>query len=212
MKTVRILVVEDEAIVSLLVKESLENLGYSVCGICASGEAALKAIESAPPDLVLMDIKLQGKLDGIETANQILKLDIPVIYMTAHAEESTIERAKESEPYGYLLKPVALKELQIAVEMALYKHTMDKEKAHLTNKLQDAPDKVKQLSGLIPICAYCKKIRDDKGYWDDVASYISRHSEALFSHGMCPDCAEKVMKELEEFEKKNPEDSSQDSE
>ena len=132
--------------------------------------------------------------------------------MTAHSEESTIERAKESEPYGYLLKPVALKELQIAIEMAVYKHEMDREKAHLTMKLQDALDKVNQLTGLIPICAYCKKIRDDKGYWNDVASYISRHSEALFSHGMCPDCAEKVMKEVEEFGKKNPEVSSQDSE
>jgi two-component system, response regulator PdtaR len=213
MKTVKILVVEDESIVALLIKEKLENLGHSVCGICASGEAAILAIESALPDLVLMDIKLQGKLDGIETANQIRKLDIPVIYMTAHSEESTIGRAKESEPYGYLLKPVAPKELQIAVEMALYKNKIDKEKALLTKKLRDALDMVKQLSGLIPICAYCKKIRDDKGYWDDVTSYISKHSEAMFSHGICPDCVDKVEKEFDEFVKKeNSEAGSHEAE
>jgi CheY-like chemotaxis protein len=209
MKTVKILVVEDEAIVALQIREKLENLGHSVCGICASGEEALTAIESALPDLVLMDIKLQGKLDGIETADQIHTMyDIPVIYMTAHSEDSLIARAKESEPYGYLLKPVALKELQITLEIALYKHKMDKEKAQLTKKLQDALDRVKQLSGLIPICAYCKKIRDDKGYWEDVASYISQHSEAMFTHGICPDCVKKVRQEFDEFVKReNSEDS-----
>jgi hypothetical protein len=112
--------------------------------------------------------------------------------MTAHSEGMTIERAKITEPYGYLLKPVNPLELQIAVEVALYKSGIDREKARLTKKLQEALEKVKLLSGMIPICASCKQIRNDKGYWEQIEVYIREHSEAEFSHGICPDCGMKL--------------------
>ncbi|MBF0505457.1 MAG: response regulator [Nitrospirae bacterium] len=127
---------------ALQLKHDLEHIGHSVAGIYASGEEALGGIETARPDLVLMDIKLQGEMDGIETADRINRqYDIPVIYMTAHSEESTIERAKMTGPYGYLLKPVNVKELQIAVEVSLYKSKSDKEKAQLTQELRSALEK-----------------------------------------------------------------------
>ncbi len=136
-KNKNILIVEDEAILALQIKDELLEMGHSITGIYASGEKALEGIEAARPDLVLMDIKLKGEMDGIETADRIRKqYDIPIIYMTAHSEESTIERAKVTEPYGYLLKPVSVKELRIAVEVALYKFKIDKEKAQLTEHLE----------------------------------------------------------------------------
>ena len=137
--------------------------------------------------------KLKGELDGIETANLITKqYDIPVIYMTAHSEAVAIERAKMTEPYAYLLKPVSHKELQVAVELALYKSKTDKEKAQLTKELQAALEKVKLLSGMLPICASCKKIKKDEGYWEQVEVYVSGHSEAEFSHGLCDECGMKL--------------------
>lgn len=199
----KILIVEDEGLLALQIEKELQQNGHAVAAICASGEEALKFIEAERPDLVLMDIKLQGELDGIETAGRIQEAyDIPVIYMTAHAEESTIERAKATGPYGYLLKPVRPKELHIAVEIAIYKHKTEKEKAQLAEErdkliiaLQEALAKVKQLSGFLPICASCKKIRDDRGYWNQIESYIHDHSEAEFTHGLCPECARKLYPE-----------------
>lgn len=122
----KIIIVEDEGLVALKIKKDLERMGYDVVNIFASGEEALKGVEAVRPDLVLMDIKLQGKLDGIKTAHHISKIyDIPVIYLTAHSEEEMLQRAKKTEPYGYLLKPVNEKELHMAMEIALYKHNLD---------------------------------------------------------------------------------------
>lgn len=195
-KNRKILVVEDEALLALQVKADVGEMGHSITAIYASGEEALDGLQTSRPDLILMDIKLQGKLDGIQTANLIQnQYDIPIIYMTAHSEESTIERATMTEPYGYLLKPVNRKELQIAVEVSLYKSRIDKEKAQLTKELQAALEKVNLLSGMLPICCSCKKIRNDEGYWEQVEEYVSSHSEATFSHGICPDCRIKALEE-----------------
>lgn len=119
----KILIVEDEAVVSLDVSKRLEKMGYEVIGRTASGEEALELIEKDRPDLVLMDINLQGEMDGIETATQLYKdYNLPVIYLTAYAGESTLERAKESKPYGYILKPFKERELHAAIEIAIARH------------------------------------------------------------------------------------------
>lgn len=141
-----ILIVEDEGILALQVKNSLMQMGYNISAIYDSGEKSIEGINASQPDLILMDIKLKGGMDGIETAELIHKqYDIPIIFMTAHSEANTIERAKLTNPYAYLLKPVNSKELQIAVEVALYKSKIDKDlKAqhelteHLNKKLQEA--------------------------------------------------------------------------
>lgn len=197
MEKKEILIVEDEGVIALQIESALQRMGHSVVGIYASGEKALESMETARPDLVLMDIKIQGRLDGIEVADRIRKqYNIPIIYITAHSEESTIERVKLTEPYGYLLKPVSQKELQIAVEMVLYKAKIDRERAELTLELQKALEKVKLLSGLLPICCHCKRVRDDKGYWNQIEAYIRDHSEVEFSHGLCDDCFEKYYQDI----------------
>jgi CheY-like chemotaxis protein len=123
-----IFIVEDEAIVANDLKETLKSLGYTVPGIAKSGELALEKVKELRPDLVLMDIHLAGKMDGVETAGTIHTLyDIPVIYLTAYADKALLDRAKITEPYGYVIKPYDERELHSVIEMALYKHQVEHE-------------------------------------------------------------------------------------
>jgi PAS domain S-box-containing protein len=122
-----IMVVEDEYIVAKDIQNTLTNLGYTVPAIAASGEEAIKKANEMQPDLILMDIVLKGALDGVETANEIkTQLDIPVVYLTAYADDKTLQRAKITEPYGYLIKPFEERELHSTIEMALFKQSMEK--------------------------------------------------------------------------------------
>lgn len=124
----RILIVEDEAIVAMHIASQLELLGYQVAGTAATAEAALGLAEKERPDLVLMDVRLQGPNDGIVAAHQIRdRYRLPVVFLTAYAEDSTLERAKLAEPFGYILKPFEDRELKTVIEMALYKHKADEE-------------------------------------------------------------------------------------
>ncbi|PYT09791.1 MAG: two-component system response regulator [Acidobacteria bacterium] len=123
MTQARILVVEDESIVALDIQCRLESLGYEVPATVASGEQAVEQAGALRPDLVLMDIQLQGRMDGVEAADQIRqRFGIPVIYLTANADHPTVQRAKVTEPFGYLIKPFEERELQTAIEVGLYKH------------------------------------------------------------------------------------------
>jgi CheY-like chemotaxis protein len=191
MEPSQIFIVEDEFIIAEDIGESLKEAGYAVCGMASSGEQALAALAGSKPDLVLMDIFLKGKMDGIETAEKIRShFDIPVVFLTAYAQNETVQRAKTTGAFAYLIKPFTDRELQAAIEMAIYKHRMEAEQKTLVRDLQDALAKVKVLSGLLPICSQCKKIRDDKGYWNHLEKFIATHSDATFSHGICPECTE----------------------
>lgn len=122
----KILIVEDELIIALDMKKRLEDFGYSVPFIVASGEKAIEKVEEICPDLVLMDIMLKGDMDGIQAAEQIhARFDIPVVYLTAYADDNTLQRAKITEPFGYILKPFEEKELFTIIGIALYKHKME---------------------------------------------------------------------------------------
>ena len=126
MKKRRILVVEDERVIAEDIKYTLEKLGYSVTSITPYAEEALEKAEHERPNLVLMDIMLKGKMNGIEAGQQIRSnLRIPVIYLTAHADDKTFEQAKITEPFGYIIKPFEERELHSAIELALYKHKME---------------------------------------------------------------------------------------
>jgi len=126
MKKKQILIVEDERIVADDIKMSLERLGYVVSSIAFSGKEATKKAEELHPDLVLMDIVLKGEMTGIETAGIIhSRFDIPVVYLSAYADDKTLERAKITEPFGYILKPFEDRDLHSTIEMALYKHKME---------------------------------------------------------------------------------------
>ncbi|MCB9190128.1 MAG: response regulator [Flavobacteriales bacterium] len=123
-----VLVVEDESIVAKDIQNSLKKLGYSVPSIENSGEDAIDAAGQYKPDLILMDIMLKGEISGIEAAEQIrTRYQIPVIFLTAYADESTLSKAKVTEPYGYIIKPFKEIDLHTSIEMALYKHGKEQE-------------------------------------------------------------------------------------
>jgi two-component system, cell cycle sensor histidine kinase and response regulator CckA len=138
MSKTKILIVEDDGIVSMDIESRLENFGYDVCGKTGYAEKAIEKIEELEPDLVLMDIVLKGEIDGIEAAKIIQsQFHLPVIFLTAHADEKRFERAKVANPFGYILKPFRDRELKITIEMALYK-------VHADQKVQESEAKYRQ--------------------------------------------------------------------
>lgn len=127
MSNANILVVEDESLVAKDIQNRLRKFGYTVSATVNSGEDAIRKTGETSPDLVLMDIQLKGNIDGIEAAQEIYNnFNIPVIYLTANADESTLERAKVTEPFGYIIKPFKEKELKTTIEITLIKHRMEK--------------------------------------------------------------------------------------
>ncbi|MEO8589676.1 MAG: response regulator [Flavobacteriales bacterium] len=121
-----ILIVEDEAIVRKDIKQTVQALGYTVVGESADGEEAVELAIELRPDLVLMDIMLKGSMSGIEAALMIkARAELPIIFLTAYADDETLSRAKIAQPYGYILKPFKAVDVHTAIEMALYKHTQD---------------------------------------------------------------------------------------
>ncbi len=125
---IKILVVEDEIIAAMEIKYRLESMGYDVVKIVDTGKQAIQqCAEAHPPHLIIMDVMLKGEIDGVETAEIIHnRFDIPVVYLTAYSDEKTLQRAKITSPYGYVLKPLQERELHIAIEVALYKYKMEK--------------------------------------------------------------------------------------
>lgn len=123
MSKTNVLVVEDESIVSKDIQHSLKKLGYNVVGAAATGEKAIELANETKPDIVLMDIMLKGDMNGIEAADEIRStMNIPVIYLTAYADEGTLARAKVTEPCGYIIKPFKEIDIHTSIEMAIYKH------------------------------------------------------------------------------------------
>ena len=123
----RILIVEDERIVAEDLKRLLIRMGYAVTAIAASGEEAIRSVTTDRPDLVLMDIRIQGPQDGIEVAEHLYaEYDVPVSYLTAFADAPTLDRAKATMPFGYILKPFETRSLQVVIELAIHRHMMER--------------------------------------------------------------------------------------
>ena len=158
----KILIVEDELIVAEAIKNSLESMDYEVVSMVRTGKEADESAEKDPPDIILMDIRLKGDMDGIETAERIRsRLEIPVIFLTAYADEDELARAKLTLPFGYVLKPFQDKDLRVAIEMALYTSKIDAERKQVEVKLQEKThelgERVKELSCLYDISHLVEK-------------------------------------------------------
>ena len=137
----RILIVEDDAILASHLEETLTQFGYAVCGIVATGKSAIKTALEQKPDVVLMDIRLRGSMSGINTAEEIHKhLDTPIIYLTAYTDEALMQKAKITDAYAYLAKPVREQELRASLEMVLYKHKSERRMQHLNHVLRAVRD------------------------------------------------------------------------
>lgn len=202
-KPTKILIVEDEAIIAMDIESRLIALGYEVVGIAPGGERARQLAATLTPDLMLMDIHIQGPEDGTQVAQSIWKShNIPSVFLTAFSDEETVARAVLSNPYGYLTKPFIDGELRATVEVAIYKHRTEQQLAMYRDQLEQkvseleaALQKVRELSALLPICAWCKNIRNEDGYWEEVSSYITKHTNTSFTHGICETCQEKMMQD-----------------
>lgn len=153
---VSILVVEDEVIVAQDIRRTLIGLGYSVSATVATGEGALRAAEICPPDLVLMDIRIKGPLDGVGTAAKLQeKYGMPIVFLTAHSDDATLARAKATLPYGYIIKPFTDRELRTSIEIALSRH--DSESRMLANAKQ-----LTELNAVLAARAEERKISSDR--------------------------------------------------
>jgi len=142
MTKANIMIVEDEAIVGEELKISLEDMGYTVTSINKSGEQAIEKAEQDCPDLILMDIRLKGRMDGIEAAERIRsRLEIPVVFLTAYADDDKLERAKLTIPFGYILKPFQDRDLKVAIDMALYVAKVDNKRKQTEEALRESEER-----------------------------------------------------------------------
>jgi len=144
MNKTRILIIEDEAIIAMEVESQLQGLGYEVTSIVDTGKKAIEKAEADKPDLMLMDIRINGEMDGIEAAEVIRnKFGIPVIFSTAYLDQERIERAKITMPFGYVLKPTQERDLKLTLEMALYVSKVDANRKKAETKLRESEAKAR---------------------------------------------------------------------
>ena len=153
-----ILIVEDEVIIAMALEDSLRDFGYTIAGRATNGADAVRLAIENEPDLALVDIRLNGEMDGIEAANRICRrLDIPVIFLTAYSDDTTLSRAIKTNPFGYLIKPIRPRELYTSIETAIYKHRAIKAETEklaylsaVTNKLENPVEQVRtSLEGMV---------------------------------------------------------------
>lgn len=176
----------------------LRKENYNIAA-ATSGKQALDMVDKILPDLILLDIMMPD-IDGFEVCEKLKSAprvkDIPVIFLTAKTSTEDIVKGFEVGAVDYLTKPFNSAELLARANTHIeLKQARDIER-ELIAKLKDALTKVKQLSGLVPICSRCKKIRDDEGYWQRVEEYLEMHSEAQLTHSLCPECVIKLFPEM----------------
>jgi phosphoserine phosphatase RsbU/P len=200
---VKILIAEDDMISRRLLEATLIRWGYEVI-VTGDGTAAWEALQSPdPPPLAILDWMMPG-MDGIEVCRRLRQTPTPIppylILLTAKGRREDIVMGLRSGANDYVTKPFNREELRARVQVGMRIVELQQSLADRVKALEEALARVKQLQGLLPICSYCKKIRDDQNYWQQVESYISKHSEAQFSHSICPDCYEgRVKPELDQL-------------
>jgi AmiR/NasT family two-component response regulator len=192
---VRVLVVEDDHLVSEMVCGTLEEIGYLVVGEAMDGREAVSMVSQLAPDVVLMDMKMPD-MDGIQATRLIMETHpVPVVALTAYETPELMREAVDAGLGAYLVKPSTPREMERAITVARARFKDLLELRQLNEKLNETLATVKQLSGLLPICASCNMIRDEGGRWKQLETYICEHSEAEFSHSLCPQCFKKLYPE-----------------
>ena len=211
-KQFKVLVVDDDTGILDLSTSILRRVGYEVLEV-STGEECLDAVRTYHPDLVLLDVRLPD-MSGIEVCRQIKSddsLEDTFVILASGIQISSEDQAEGLDigADGYIVRPLSNKEFLARVqagerikraEDALRQKERDQEK--LVSQLRAALVEIKTLKGFIPICASCKKIRNDEGYWDQLEAYISKHTDAVFTHGLCPECVEKYKAEMKTVSKK----------
>jgi sigma-B regulation protein RsbU (phosphoserine phosphatase) len=190
---VKILIAEDDVLARRTLQVPLTRWGYQVV-IATDGTEALRVLESSnAPKLAILDWMMPG-LDGVEVCRRVREnpraLPAYLILLTARGASEDVIQGLDAGANDYVTKPFDRDELRARVKVGVRVVELQTSLADRVSELERALAGVKQLQGLLPICCYCKKIRDDRNYWQQVEGYISDHSEAQFSHGVCPACYE----------------------
>ena len=191
----RVLIAEDDPVSRRILERLLRKWGYEVL-VTTNGDEAWVALQSAEaPDLALLDI-MMPKMDGLEICRRLRALNrrTYVILVTAKHGAREIVKGIEAGADDYLTKPYDPDELRVRVLVGVRIVDLQTVLAGRVVELERALAEVKQLHGILPICSYCRKIRDDSDYWQTVEQYLATHSEAKFSHGICPSCYETTVK------------------
>ena len=202
-KNITVLIVDDDPEVLFATARIVKSEGYQVLE-ASTGQAGLETARKTKPDLILLDVMLPDIM-GTEICRQIKAdpfLKSAFVVLMSGLKISSVEQAEGLDvgADGYIARPVSNQELKARINSTVRILTAERERDHLILELREALSKVKQLSGLLPICMHCKKIRDDKGYWSRIETYIQNHSEAEFSHSICRECAETLYPDMNLYE------------
>ncbi|OFW21737.1 MAG: hypothetical protein A3H97_16510 [Acidobacteria bacterium RIFCSPLOWO2_02_FULL_65_29] len=197
----RALVADDDRLNATLVARSLEKFGLDVV-VTSDGAQAWKRLEADPAvSLAILDWMMPG-IDGPELCRRIrsdeARASMYVLLLTARDSRTDLVAGLDAGANDYLTKPFDPDELRARVDVGLRVLALQQRLAERVAELQDALAKVKRLSGLLPICSYCKSVRKDHDYWEQVEQYVSEHSDVQFSHGICPACFDKVSAQFED--------------
>jgi sigma-B regulation protein RsbU (phosphoserine phosphatase) len=192
-----ILIAEDDPISRRMLEVTLQRWGHRVL-VTTDGQSAYMALsrDDAPP-LAILDW-MMPQLDGLTVCSRLrenpAKRSLYIILLTARIDKEDVVAGLDSGADDYITKPFDRDELQARVNVGVRMATLQQELAQRVTELEEALKRVKQLQGLLPICAYCKSIRNDGNYWQRVEEYIGQHSDARFSHGICPKCFDNIIK------------------
>lgn len=189
-RSVQIVIAEDESLVGDLIQQELELIGMHIAGRATDGRQAVELVRALHPDAVLMDIAMP-EMDGLAAAASIqAECPTPVVILSAHEGMEDVSLATAAGVGAFLVKPPRAADLERAITVAMARHADLLELRRVNGELGQALAEVKTLKGFLPICSGCKKIRDDQGYWSTVETYVMNHTDALFTHGLCPTCVE----------------------
>ena len=200
---VRAIIAEDDFLVCKEIRRAMEQLGHVIVAEVANGRQVVEKTCELQPDVVLMDIQMP-EMDGLDASKRIqAQCPTPVVVLTAYESGELVEQASATGVGAYLTKPPKPAEIQRAITISMARHAdlmvcrqLYGELKQKNRELEQALAEIKTLQGFIPICASCKKIRNDEGYWQQIEQYIQERSDAQFSHGICPECIQTQYPEI----------------
>lgn len=201
----KILIAEDDLVSRRVLAATLEKFGYEVV-ISADGAEAWETLQGPDaPQIAVLDW-MMPKLDGVELCQRVRAQPTQnppyLILLTAKSEKADIVTGLDAGANDYLTKPFDSTELRARIQVGVHVLELQNSLAQRIGELEAALSQVKQLHGLLPICSYCKKIRDEKNYWQRVESYLSEYTDVRFTHGVCPDCYESARLSVKQFSAK----------
>jgi sigma-B regulation protein RsbU (phosphoserine phosphatase) len=192
----KVLIAEDDAVSRRLLEATLNKLGYEVVLASDGAEAWAVLQREDSPSLAILDW-MMPQIDGVEICRRVRNLPTAtppyLVLLTAKNEKTDVVVGLDAGANDYLTKPFDRSELRARIQVGTHVLELQKALVGRVRELEDALSQVKQLQGLLPICSYCKKIRDEQNYWQRVENYLSAHAQVVFSHGICPDCYRTVV-------------------